>query len=208
MYCRCPLTGCYRGLALVSTVTCTISHYPYRDGKRKVILTVRFDRLRPVGVLVRRPEGVLVPRPVVVLVPRLVSLLVSRLIGVLGLRPVCPLVPRLIGVLASRLVGFLVLRLIGVLASRPVCPLVPRLFGVLVSRPVRLLVSRLVGVLVSWVDGESGGGQSECDDETMPVGSSCGLSVSSSDGGPVRWCPSLPCPDNRSPAILRFVEGR
>jgi len=115
-----PLTGSYRGLGLVSTVSCTISHYTYRDGKREVILTVSFGRLRTVG------------------------------------------------------------------------PLVPR----------------LVGVLVPSVDGESGGGRSECGDETMPVGSSRGLSVSSSCGGSVRWCSLLSCPYNRLPSILRFVEGR
>ena len=57
MYNQCPLTGCYRGLDLVSIVSCTISHYPYRDAKRKVILTVRFDRLRPVDVLVPSVGG-------------------------------------------------------------------------------------------------------------------------------------------------------
>ena len=142
MYDHRPLTGCYRGLALGSTVTCSISHYPYRDGKRKVILTVGFDRLRPIGVPLPRPVGRQKNSP-------------SRQDS------------------PSRQ------------ENSP---------SGLVPRPVCLLVSRLVGLLVSRVDGESDGGRSECGDETMPVVSSRGLSVSSSRGGPVRWCSLLPCP--------------
>jgi len=199
MYDHRPLTGCYRGLALVSAVSCPISHYPYRDGKRKAILTVRFDRLPLVGVLVLRPVGVLVPWPVGVLVPRPVGVLVPR--------PVGPLVPRPVGPLVPRPVGPLVPRLVGVLGPRLVSPLVPRPVGPLVLRLVGVLVPRLLGVLVSWVDVESGGGRSECSDETMPVDSSRGLSVSSSRGGPVRWCSVLSCPYDRLLAILTFVEG-
>jgi len=191
MYDHRPLTGCYRGLTLVSTVSCTISHYPYRDGKRKFILTVSFDRLRPVGVPLPRPVG----------------MLVSRMLGPLVPRPVGPLVPRPVGPLVPRPVGPLVPRLVGVLVPRLVSPLVPRPVGPLVLRLVGVLVPRLLGVLVSWVDVESGGGRSECSDETMPVDSSRGLSVSSSRGGPVRWCSVLPCPYDRLLAILTFVEG-
>jgi len=175
MYDHRPLTGCYRGLTLVSTVSCTISHYPYRDGKRKFILTVSFDRLRPVGVPLPRPVG----------------MLVSRMLGPLVPRPVGPLVPRPVGPLVPRLVGVLVPRLVS--------PLVPRLVGPLVLRLVGVLVRRLLGVFVSWVDVESGGGRSECGDETMPVGSS--------RGEPVRWCSVLSCPYDRLLAILTFVEG-